>query len=229
MDGTGELFTEFAAALPKQFEPQIVRYPSEQCLSYAALEALVRSALPVSEPFLLVAESFSTPLAIQFAATRPRHLKGLILCSGFIASPIGGWRRLLAWRLAPLAFSIRLPELAIRRWFIGPDAPVSLSRMVRTAISSVHPDVLVARLRAVLACDVRIAASQIDAPVLYIQASQDRLVSTASFEEFHGVSPRVVLVALDGPHLILQRKPHEVAAIVTTFHQSLPTSRSDTT
>lgn len=89
--------------------------------------------------------------------------------------------------------------------------------MVRTAISSVRSDVLVARLRAVLECDVRIAASQIDVPVLYIQASQDRLVSTASFEELRGICPRITLAALDGPHLILQRRPHEVVAIVITF------------
>ncbi len=62
MDGTGELFAEFVAALAGEFETETVRYPTERCLSYAELENFVRAACPISGPFLLLAESFSTPL-----------------------------------------------------------------------------------------------------------------------------------------------------------------------
>ena len=62
MDGTGELFADFVDALPKSFETVRVRYPADRCLSYSELEELVQAAC--SEPFMLVAESFSTPLAI---------------------------------------------------------------------------------------------------------------------------------------------------------------------
>jgi hypothetical protein len=65
MDGTGELFSEFAAALAGEFEIATVRYPTEQSLSYSELEGFVRAACPTSEPFVLLAESYSTPAAIN--------------------------------------------------------------------------------------------------------------------------------------------------------------------
>ena len=76
MDGTAELFSEFIAALPEPFETVTVRYPAERPLSYSELANFVRAACPVSEPYMLVAESFSTPLAIQYAATNPANLGG---------------------------------------------------------------------------------------------------------------------------------------------------------
>jgi pimeloyl-[acyl-carrier protein] methyl ester esterase len=64
MDGTGMLFAGFVTALPESFETMTVRYPTDRPLSNLELEGIVRAACPVTEPFMLVAESFSTPLAI---------------------------------------------------------------------------------------------------------------------------------------------------------------------
>jgi pimeloyl-[acyl-carrier protein] methyl ester esterase len=64
----------------------------------------VRASCPVSEPFVILAESFSSSPAIQYAATNPTNLKGLVLCSGFAASPIKGILRYIAWLIAPVMF-----------------------------------------------------------------------------------------------------------------------------
>jgi pimeloyl-[acyl-carrier protein] methyl ester esterase len=93
MDGTGELFTDLLEALPDEFETEAVRYPTDGCLSYAQRMPLVKSATTISKPFVLVAESFSTRLAIQYAATHPTNLKGLVICAGFVTSPVRGWFR----------------------------------------------------------------------------------------------------------------------------------------
>lgn len=61
MDGTGELFADFVEALPDRFEVEVVRYPTNVCLSYTELMTFVQSAAPGSEPFVLIAESFSPP------------------------------------------------------------------------------------------------------------------------------------------------------------------------
>jgi pimeloyl-[acyl-carrier protein] methyl ester esterase len=172
MDGTGMLFAGFVTALPESFETMTVRYPTDRPLSNLELEGIVRAACPVTEPFMLVAESFSTPLAIQYAASNPVNLEGLVLCAGFATSPVRGWRRLLGWLLSPLVFRVPLPNLAAKLWLVGPDAPPSLLATVRAAVSSVQPRVLAARLRAVLGCDVRAELCRVAAPVLYIQAKQ---------------------------------------------------------
>jgi len=220
MDGTGELFSEFIAALPPLCETVIVRYPTEEPHSYQELEQIVRAAWPVSEPFILVAESFSTPLAIQYAATHPANLAGLVLCVGFAASPVRGWRRLLGSLLAPLLLRVPLPNFAAKLWLVGPDPSGALLIAVERAISSVQPRVLAARLRAVLTCDVRADLNDIEVPILYLQANGDRLVAASCLETIQRIKPDVKVVSLDGPHLLLQRKPQITAEAVVEFARS---------
>jgi len=221
MDGTGQLFNDFVEALPNALEAVTVRYPTERCLSYSELENFVRAVCPTSGPFMLLAESFSTPLAIQYAAANPENLVGLVLCAGFATSPVRGWRQLLGRLLAPLLFRIPLPNLAARLWLVGPDAPPSLLATVRDAVSSVQPKVLATRLWAVLGCDVRAELGRVASPVLYIQAKQDRLVSAACLEELRRIKPQMAVAALDGPHLLLQREPRRAAEVVAGFAQHL--------
>ena len=221
MDGTGALFSEFIAMLPATYEAVAVSYPTERYLPYSELEKIVRVACPTSEPFVLMAESFSTPLALQYAATNPTNLAGLVLCAGFATSPVKGWRRVLGSLLAPLMFHIPLTNLAAKLWLVGPDAPTSLLMAVRDAISSVQPRVLAARLRAVLASDVRGSVAQIGVPVLYIRAEQDRLVSAFSVEELRQLKPEMSVAVLEGPHLLLQRQPLKAAEAVVGFISSV--------
>ncbi len=139
MDGTGDLFSKFAAALAGEFEIATVRYPTEESLSYSELEDFVRVACPTSGPFVLLAESYSTPLAIKYAASNPENLEGVVLCAGFATSPMRGWRRFLGWLLAPVMFRIPLPDLVVKLWLAGPEASSPLIRSVRSAVSSVRP------------------------------------------------------------------------------------------
>ena len=217
MDGTGELYAEFIAALPRRFETAVVRYPVDVTHSYSELLSFVQSAAKDSEPFVLVAESFSAALAIQLAATTSQNLKGMILCAGFAARPVRGWRRILSLLLAPLFFSVKLPEFAAKLMLVGFDAPRKLLSSVKTAISSVRPTVLVARLHAVLECDARKELSQVTVPILYLQAQQDRLVPASCFEEIRRIKPQISLEKISGPHLLFQSKPKVTAEIVTNF------------
>jgi pimeloyl-ACP methyl ester carboxylesterase len=220
MDRTGDLFPDFAKALPDTFET-VVRYPKDECLSYAELMKFVESAAPISDPFVLVAESFSTPLAIQYAATNPPNLRGLILCAGFATSPIRGWRRFLAQLIAPVAFRLPLPKTAIACFLIGPNASESLHATVRAAIRAVKPTILAARLRQILAADVRVALGNVSVPILYIKAQQDRLVGESFLEEIQKIKPQVEIAQIRGPHFILQREPQQSADIVVSFINSL--------
>jgi pimeloyl-ACP methyl ester carboxylesterase len=220
MDGTGKLFSEFVALLPSSCEAVIVRYPTQEPLLYQDLEGIVRAACPVTEPFLIVAESFSTPLGIKFAAKQPANLVGIVLCAGFAASPVRGWRRLVGLLLAPLLLRVPLPNFAAKFWLVGPNAPASLLMAVRSAISSVRPRVLAARLRAVLECDVLAELSQIDIPILYIQANGDRLVGALCLEAIQRINPKLKVASIDGPHLVLQRQPRIASEAVVEFAQS---------
>jgi pimeloyl-[acyl-carrier protein] methyl ester esterase len=222
LDGTGELFSEFLTALPEEFRAKVVLYPADRFLSYFELESLVRAACPFSEPFVLLAESFSTPLAIKYAASKPSGLVGLILCTGFATSPVRGWRRLVGSLLAPIMFYVPLPSLAAERWLVGADVPPSLLKRIRSVVASVPPQVLSSRLRDVFACDVRSELGQIDVPILYIRAERDRLVGPECLAELLRSKPQISVVTIEGPHLLLQREPHRAAEAVASFVASLP-------
>ena len=83
MDGTGELFEPLAQAMERRDAIDVVRYPGTEPLGYDELERLVRAQLPAGQPFVLLGESFSGPLAISIAASPPPGLRGLILCCSF--------------------------------------------------------------------------------------------------------------------------------------------------
>jgi pimeloyl-[acyl-carrier protein] methyl ester esterase len=217
LDGTGKLFKGFVTALASNFESEIIAYPTDQHLDYSQLASNVRSTLSSCGPYVLVAESFSTPLAIQLAAESSQNLKGLILCAGFASSPVPGVLRSASSVLAPAFFRISLPETAVRFLLLGVDAPSDLVAAVKNAVSSVQPRVLAARIRTVVACDVRSELGKISKPILYIRAMRDRLVPVSCLHEIQGVSSRVVAEFIDAPHLVLQRKPEQAAGVVKKF------------
>src|SRR6266568_1921678 len=183
LDGTAKLFSDFIAALAPEFEALTVAYPPDRCLPYADLVAIVQSNLPTPEPFILVAESFSTPIAIQCAAMHPQGLKGLVLCSGFASSPVLGARRLAYSLLTPGLLRMPLSDFALKTALVGPTPSPELLLAVRNTVSSVNTDVIIARVREVLNCDVRAFLAQVCIPILCIRAKQDRLVSSRSSEE----------------------------------------------
>lgn len=221
MDGTGDLFKDLLKELPEAFQAEVVRYPTDRYLSYSQLEELVEAATRISNPFVLVAESFSTPVAIQCAAANPPNLKGLVICAGFIKRPVKGPLRFLYSLLAPILFRVRLPEFAARLLLVGPSASPSLLAAVRAAVSSVKPDVLSARARAVLACDARAELDQITVPILYIRAQEDRLIDESCLEEIRRIKPQTVVRIVSGPHLLLQREPQLTADVIKEFVQQL--------
>jgi len=221
LDGTGDLFTDFISALPGTLRARVVRYPADRFLTYADLFACVVDAMPTTERFVVVAESFSTPLAIKLAARRPRNLTALVICAGFITSPIDGWLRLMMGLVQPLFFRVPAPAIAINYFLIGADAPSDLRAMVFKTLRRVSPEVMAARVRAVLACDVRQELVQVCVPTLYLQGKNDRLVKERCFEEIRQIKPDTTLAAISAPHFLLQREPHKAADAILGFIREL--------
>lgn len=216
MHGSGILFSALMDRIPETWNSAVISYPNDVILSYAELLQWFRSRVPTTEEYFLLAESFSTPLAIQFAATHPRNMQGLILCAGFASSPLKGWRRSLMKCIAPLCLGLAVPAFVLQR-LAGENAPPELLPLVRSAISEVEPEVFAARMLAVLSCDAREELSRIRVPVLYLLAQRDRVVPRACFEEIRRIRPEVNLAEIDAPHLLLQCQPQPAADAVTDF------------
>ena len=220
MYGTGELFADFVEALPGAFAAQVVGYPNDKFLTYSELLDLIRSFVPGSDPYVIVAESFSTTLAIQFAATHPSNLKGLVLSAGFATSPMRGLLRSICLSLLPIMPWLPMPEIAAGV-VLRSSSPDSLQVRVRDAVASTKPSVLRDRSRVVLTCNALAELRAVEVPMLYLQARRDRLVNAVCLEDIRRVKPETEVVVLDGSHLLLQTMPQQTAEIVANFVRGL--------
>jgi pimeloyl-[acyl-carrier protein] methyl ester esterase len=164
MDGTGSLLLDFAAALGTEFEVIFVSYPPHQALDYAALERIVYKRLPSSGPYVLLAESFSGPLAISIAASRPVGLAALVLVCTFARYPRPAFRALRI--LIPLIRVSRFPESLMWPLLLGRWSTAALQRSISAALTKVPIATLRSRLRGVLTVDVLAKLKQISVPLL---------------------------------------------------------------
>jgi pimeloyl-[acyl-carrier protein] methyl ester esterase len=217
LDGTGQLFADFIAALPKIFTATVVAYPPDKFLSYDGLGPFVSSAVPEAEPFVLLAESFSTPLALEYAASNPPNLTAVIICAGFVYKPLLSWSRVAKAIARPWLFSLRAPDSLLEYFLVGRDAPRALPQGLRQVLRSVSPEVLSARVREALNCDARNALSRITVPLLYIQPTRDKLLAQSCIDEMKRIKPDLLIAHVIGPHLLLQREPEKVANVVSKF------------
>jgi pimeloyl-ACP methyl ester carboxylesterase len=185
------------------------------------LKEMLIVRLPVEEPFVLLGESYSAPLAIQIAATQPRNLAGLILSSGFAHKPLGEWTRLAAALAGPWVFRLNPPRIIAKYFAIGMDAPRGLVQKSIEVWRSVGPEVISGRVREALECDVRRELAQTTVPLLDLRGEEDHLLADSCVAELKRIRPEMRVVRVAAPHMVLQRVAAEGARIVAEFMRGL--------
>ena len=181
---------------------------------------LVIAALPKSEPFILLGESFAGPLAIMAAAIHPANLRGIILCATFAARPIP-W---IAWAVPVLANSLvfRLfPPAQQVKAILGGYSNPQLRELFAQIHAQVRPGVVAFRVRQVFRIDVRERLRACDVPMLCIAAAKDRVVPARNVRVIRRIKPEMTVVTIAGPHGIPQTRPTEAAAAIVNFAASL--------
>lgn len=217
MDGTGDLLHGFAAAMAPRFEVEVIGYPRDRPMGYDALVEWVMTRLPAHEPYLLLGESFSGPVAIRVAAQRPEGLRGLVLCASFARAPRPPWSPCSAAWLPHWATQLpvsRVPVRLLAQLMLGRWADARWCERIGASLDLVAPSVLAHRLDQVRGVDAIAALGTIDCPMLYLRASRDRLVSHDSGRAIRQARPDTSCVAIEAPHFVLQACPAQAAAAV---------------
>jgi pimeloyl-ACP methyl ester carboxylesterase len=215
LDGTGTRLTPFLREMEPAVATRVIGYPPDRPMGYAELESLVRQSLPEGECYVLLAESFSGPIAIRVAADPPPGLAGLILCGTFAKNPF-------PWLRAVRALAVRVPFKSLPRWLRAPllwgsgDPRLAPPRGER-ASAVVDKAVIRARLHAVLTVDVTASLADITLPTLILGATRDRIVPRSAARLLAQRTRHGELAQIDGPHLLLQSRPTESAAAVLRF------------
>ena len=130
LDGTGDLFTELVAHAPASFETQVISYPLAEPARYEEHARQVVRAVDSTSPFIILAESYSGPVAVSVAQHHPKGLRGLVLCNTFIAHPAWSALRFLPWEVL---FRFPVPQFAVRHHLTG---PANASRTCHTTSAS---------------------------------------------------------------------------------------------
>ena len=212
MDGTGQLFDSFVAAVGPEFGVKVIAYPTGEPLGYTELAELARAALPVDGSYVILGESFSGPVAIALAATGLPRLKGLVLCCSFVRNPrpmFSGMGAFASW--LPVG---SVPGAILSPLLLGHFSTKALRAGLARALAVVSPSVLRARLKAVLTVDMSAQLAAVKVPVLYLRASHDRLVPSAASATVAELNTHTRVVEVQGPHLLLQAAPAEAAEAV---------------
>jgi pimeloyl-[acyl-carrier protein] methyl ester esterase len=216
LDGSGVLFRPLLSHLPSELRPGVVAYPKDKTLGYEELLPLVLAALPSPLPFVLLGESFSGPLALMAAATRPPGLMGVILCATFVRNPM--WPRLPGLRhLAnPMAFRF-YPMVSRVKAMLGGYSTPEWRALKAEALSEVRPAVIAHRVREVLQVNVIRELASCPVPILYLRGERDRVVPAHNLREIVAARPAVEVAYFPSPHLVLQTQPVLASAAISTF------------
>lgn len=224
MDGTGLLFKPFIRALGAAATVRVIAYPVDQPMGYEELRLFVESALPEDAPFVLLAESFAGPIAIQLAAEYNAQLLGVILCCTFARNP----RPKLRWSTFLLSvMPMRWVPSRVMSYFLLGRFTTRVQRgAIASAVGQVAPAVMRSRIRAVMAVDVSAQMARIRVPCLYIRAAQDRLLPPDACRYIQRLSPTARETVVNAPHCLLQAAPEDAASVVTAFLQEMETAMS---
>lgn len=221
LDGTGRLFEFLLPFLPSYLNPIIVSYPTAPCLDYNALQDFVIKTIPTTGYFVLLAESFSGPIALNIAASGQRNLVAVILVATFIQNPLP---KLISWSryfIAHPLFRYLVPSALIRSFLLGRNSPKNLTETFFEILRSLCSEILAYRIRLVLTVDVRQALLACSVPILYLFPTKDKVVTKRSRDIILRLRSEIEFVAIDAPHMLLQCEPLIASKAIDNFLQRL--------
>jgi pimeloyl-ACP methyl ester carboxylesterase len=224
LDGTGMLFEPLLKELSPEIAPQVIPLPNHMPMSYATLVPIMSSLLPKGAPYFLLGESFSGPLSLMMASSKPEGLQGVILCASFIRNPTY-FPSVLRFIAYPWLFHFA-SQFAQAKSLFGGYGSSELRALLARAHSQVPPVVMAQRVRSVLALDCSKALRECPVPVAYLRGARDRLVPSKNFREIQAANPSIREFVIRAPHMILQTQPRAAAEAITAFVRDFRRSSS---
>ena len=212
LDGTGILFDPIIPYLEDKFSLTVVEYSNQATL--AEFVACAEAQLPKYVPLSLVAESFSGPIAISLLANKPFDFSASVLSATFSRSPMPLLTRFS--RLIPeIAFEYSLLNRVILDFF-GTDKETdqSVKDQIYKVSEKSSSKNFKTRIQLINSLDVTSQLKEVKVPLLYIRASNDRIVPAHSGPDISRHVKEMEIANVEGPHMILQARPKHCADLI---------------
>ena len=217
LDGTGKSFEPILPLIAEDARVTVIRYPANRVLSFDETVECAMSQIPENSLPVIIAESFSGPVAVRLGASGRGRIRALVMCATFVRAP-----RPLMWRIVRF---LRLPLL------IGPDMPRPFFKFVmgddslidallplwKKVHAGISPRVMEERLSVINRIDVTADLSRLSLPCLFLQATDDRVIPSSCLADMVCRMPHLVIEKIQAPHFILQARPHACLAAIEDF------------
>lgn len=224
LDGTGFSVEPLLPYLAPDIALSIVRYPTKQIMSFAEMAECAARQFPAAAKPLVIAESFSGPVALQLIGSGRVQAMCLVLCATFAKSPRPVLMRI--FQLLPLASLLRrrLPRGFLQFLMNDTELTDSLSDLWHKSHSQVSARVLQERFKILSDIDVTEWLAKISIPCLYIQASDDKLIPASALASLLKGIPHLQVKRIKGPHFILQTQPQACIEAIDNFLGAIESS-----
>ena len=226
LHGTEALYQSLRDRLPEGVVAEFVNLPSKGKQDYQTLADHLNRELPKTSDGskrLLIAESFSGPLAIRLAAMRHEDVAGIVLAASFCDAPLNLGIALLPLR--PL-FMVKPPRTALRHFLIGNDASEAELTELQDVVQSTPSATLSKRIRTILELTEDDNPDVPETPILILQADKDNLVPWEAQSKLEANYPGATIHWVESPHLILQRCPDECIQHIAEFAEGINSASS---
>ena len=202
LDGTTQLFQTALTLDWSGMRAAAIALPEQGPQDYESLTKVLAPTLP-SGDLVLLAESFSTPLAMLLAASQPDRVKAVVLIAGFCANPQPSG---LGWLPLQPLLALTPPAFLLKQFLTGEEAPAELLATLTKAIGGVPGATLAERVRVALALREADCPNLGELPVLLLQARHDRVIPWDAQSQLERHFPDATCHWIDGPHLLMQTR-----------------------
>ncbi len=219
LDGTGRLFEPLFPYIGDLPEHQVVSYQNTpQNLDEIAGD--VEACLPKDRPVLLIAESFSSLVALRLLERGKLQMAGILFFAGFARAP------------CPLLINIArfVPPLLIKvfagnrffakLFFLTNKMPLNVLNLYLDVVRGIPADVFKIRLR-ILHEAKKPPALKTKVPFGLLRVRNDLLVSNRATEDLSALCDDLFLREADGTHFFMQTRPEESALMIREFLQKI--------
>lgn len=216
LNGSSALFRWFRQALPRDARVLVVSYPDRSDWQLDDYVTHVAQALSQCERPLLIAESFSGPIAWRLA--RRLQLVGIVFVASFLSCPNPLLR---PFATPPVVLIRRAASWASLLRLVCLERNTADDRVhaLRQEVRALPADLLRARWAILRKLDAAHEAP-IVLPSLCLRASHDHLVTRAASRELASHTHSTV-ATIEGPHFLLQACPEAAAAAIRRWLDAL--------
>jgi pimeloyl-[acyl-carrier protein] methyl ester esterase len=205
LDGTGKLFSHFVQLRPPSFSCEVLAYDDGFAESDEYVNA-VKVRFRADTKTVLIAESFSGPIATHVASRYPEQVAGIVFAASFVTPPHPMLLNIAS--VMPTSAFGAMRTTLVNHFCVNGVREKNVIDEASAVVGELESAVIKRRLM-LLGSLAKLAHAQIDIPVLSLRATQDRLITQAATSSIATTFPKAISVDVDAPHFLLQTHPEE--------------------